>query len=169
MDPDPQNRDTAYLVLYDTDPANPATTGLEMGRLVHVLLPMVRVPNSLVLLDACHAGFAAGVKRMRPAGDGLGNRLGQTWAGLRGRMVLAACAGEAVAREDAHLRHGIFTYYLLRHWQQLEGYHPPGCITVDSLKDYIGEAIRQSYPQLSLPTWSGAGAGPSLVLRHIDP
>ena len=52
----------------------------------------------------------------------LSNVTQQLFSGLRGRMVLAACAGEAQAREKASLGHGVFTYYVLRHWRDLEGY-----------------------------------------------
>jgi len=161
---DPIQEDTAYLILYDTDPNQPAKHGLEMTKLVHTLLPQVRVPNSLVLLDSCHAGFAAGIKHLRPAPEKLNNILRQTWAGLIGRLVLAACLGKATAREDAKLGHGIFTYYLLKHWRDLDGL-PPGGITTLSLIDYVTNGMRNQYPRLSPPTWSGAGAGPALILR----
>jgi hypothetical protein len=56
-------------MLHDSDPAAPAAQGVNMFTLVHTLLPKIRVPNSFVMLDACHAGLAAGVKDLafRPA------------------------------------------------------------------------------------------------------
>jgi hypothetical protein len=164
---DPGQEDTAYLVLHDTDPTEPAKTGLEMSRLVYTLLPRVRVPNSLVLLDSCHAGFAAGVRDLRMPHVNLSNVLGQLWARLRGRMVLAACAAGALARELRTLRHGVFSYYVLLHWRDQDGFHPPECITFSTLLDYVGATMKQNHPDLPLPTWSGSGEGPTLILRRL--
>jgi hypothetical protein len=170
---DRHDDETAYLVLQDTDPVNLAGTGLEMTQLVYQFLPRVRVPNALVLLDACHAGFAAGVKDMVAEGTDweVGGRLSnvtqQLFTGLRGRMVLAACAGAAQAREKASLGHGVFTYYILKHWRDLDGHHPPDQITFASLIDYVGQRMPQDHPELPLPVFNGTGLGGSLVLRRI--
>ena len=43
---DPHDDETAYLVFYDTDPANPMATGLEMSRLVYQHLARVQVSNT---------------------------------------------------------------------------------------------------------------------------
>jgi hypothetical protein len=164
---DPHDDETAYLVLHDTDPANPVTTGLEMSRLVYQHLARVQVSNTLVLLDACHAGFAAGIKDMVPVSC-LANVAQQLFTGLRGRLVLAACAGEAQAREKEGLGHGVFTYYVLRHWRDLDGYHPPDQITFGSLIDYVGQNMPRDHPELPLPVYNGIGMGGTVILRRID-
>jgi hypothetical protein len=161
-----ESEEVAYLMLHDSDPRAPAAAGLDMFRLVYDLLPLVRVPNALVLLDACHAGFAAGVRDMevRPA-DHFANVARHPFRDLRGRMVLAACAGEAQAREEASLGHGIFTSYVLKHWRDREGGPASGRITFGSLVDYVGEALRQHGPDVPLPVYNGVGVGGTLVLR----
>ena len=163
---DPVDRETAYLLLYDTNPNSPADGGLEMVRLVYTYLPSVLVRYALVLLDACHAGYAAGVKHARPESTMLPNVTQQLF-GAPGRMVLAACPGEARARELEDLRHGVFTHYLLRHWRDLEEPHPPDRITFGSLVDYVGSVMPLKHPQLPLPVYNGVGAGATLILASI--
>jgi uncharacterized caspase-like protein len=163
---DPGNDEVAYLMLHDSDPDTPATAGLEMTRLVYRLLPQVRVPNSLVLLDACHAGFGAGVKDIRRINH-LANVAQQLFSGLRGRMVLAACAGEAQAREDSSLGHGVFTHFVLKHWRDLHGDHPAQRITFGSLVDYVGSAMPSHHPDVHLPVYNGVGVGSTFVLRQL--
>src|SRR5262249_48056874 len=150
--------ETAYLMAHDSDPAAPAARGLEMRRLVYELLPLVRVAHSLVLLDACHSGFAPGVKDLVPVSR-FPNLTSQLFSSLRGRMVLAACAGQAQARESESLAHGVFTHYVLRHWRDLEGDHPPGRITFGSLVDYVGRVMAEKHPELPLPVYNGMGEG----------
>jgi hypothetical protein len=162
---DPNDDEVAYLMLRDSDPCAPMETSLEMSRLVYHFLAGVRVPNALVLLDACHAGYAAGVKDMRvqPINQ-LTNVTQQLFNGLRGRMILAACAGEAQAREELSLGHGVFTHYVLRHWRDRDDAPASGRITFGSLIDYVGRMMPQDPRQVSLPVYSGVGVGSTFVL-----
>jgi hypothetical protein len=166
----PADDEVGYLLLHDSDPGNPESAGLEMSHLVHRLLPQVRLPQTLVMLDACHAGFAAGVKSLSPHSlNHLSNVAQQLFNSLRGRMILA-CAGESGAREAADLGHDVFTYYILRHWRDLDGAPPDGTITFGSLVDYVTLQIAQHHPQAPRPISSWAGKGGSFVLRRIpDP
>jgi hypothetical protein len=168
------NEENAYLMLHDSDPADPAGTGLDTERLVYELLPRVQVPHALVLLDACHSGLAAGVKdvmvtpaRANPGPENrqLANVVQQLFSGLRGRMILAACGGAAQAHEDPQLGHGIFTSCVLRHWRDRDGVSSSGVITFGSLVDYVGSAMPLCHPHVPLPVYSGVGLGGTLVLR----
>jgi hypothetical protein len=158
--------ETAYLMVHDSDPAAPAHRGVEMRRLVYELLPSVRVAHSLVILDACHSGFAAGIKDIVPTSR-LPNLTGRLFAALRGRMVLAACAGEAKARESDDFCHGVFTHYILKHWRDLEGEHPRDRITFGTLVDYVGRIMAEKHPDLPLPVYNGMGEGGMLILRDL--
>jgi hypothetical protein len=162
-----EEEDTAYLMLHDSDPRDPASTGLGLEQLVGELLPVVGVPHALVLLDACHAGFAAGVRDMT-AGPvrQMANVVQQLFSGLRGRLILAACGGAAQAHEDAELGHGIFTSHVLRHWRDRDGAAASGAITFGSLVDYVGSAMPRNHPHVPLPLYSGVGLGSTLVLRQ---
>lgn len=163
---DPNSKETGYLMLYDTDPDAPSDKGLEMENLVYNLIAQVKVPSSLMLLDCCHAGFAAGVKNLIPVRDRLHNLTQQIFADVRGRLVLGACAGNYVARELKDLSHGIFTYYVLKHWRDQDGWTPPNPITNLSLASYVMATMPQNYPKLPKPIWGGAGVG-SLILRKM--
>ncbi|MCM3872312.1 MAG: caspase family protein [Pyrinomonadaceae bacterium] len=163
---DPGNNETAYLILYDTDPSAPALSGLEMENLVYTLMARVKVPNSLLLLDCCHAGFAANIKQVVNVRDRLQNVTQQIFAGVRGRLVLGACAGNALAREMVKLSHGVFTHHVLKHWRDQDGYNPPDPITELSLARYITVVMPRDYPDLPKPIWGGGGAG-SFVLRRL--
>src|SRR5262249_31772607 len=95
---DPEHDEKAHLVLYGTDPERPGAGAIRLDRLVDVMLPRVHLPRTLVLLDACHAGVAAGVKDVaateravstRPAR--VANIAQQLFSDAIGRLVLAAC------------------------------------------------------------------------------
>jgi len=138
------DEESGYLMLHDSDPASPAETGLDLFGLAYELLPRVRVPQSLVLLDACHAGFAAGVKDVEVRPAQLAHVVQQSFRGLRGRLILAACSGAAQAREDPVLKHGVFTHHVLRHWRDRDDAPPSGRVTFGSLIDYVGRVMRSA-------------------------
>jgi hypothetical protein len=167
---DPTNEERAYLMLHDSEPRRPAETGLEMAQLVLNHLSRVKVPNALMLLDACHAGLAAGVRTLSGAPSGqLAAIAQQLVGGLRGRMILVACAGEHLAREEDRLGHGVFTHYVLRHWRDRDGHHFPEGVTFDSLVRYVAAAMKDHRPSVPLPVYSGTGEGPFVVLRPRSP
>jgi uncharacterized caspase-like protein len=139
-----------------------------MVQLVSHYIPRIRVPNSLVLLDCCHAGSAAGVRELAAAGQ-VSHLAQQAFTGVGGRMVLAACAGSALAREEERLSHGIFTYYVLRHWRDREGVRPGDAITFGSLVDYVGGSMEAHGQDVPLPVFNGVGMGSTLCLRPAGP
>ena len=121
----------------------------------------------------CGAGCRAGGGEARPAGRTpfsgiilLANVAQQFFRGLRGRMILAACAGQAQAREEPGLGHGVFTNYVLRHWRDLDGLPPSGRVTFGSLVDYVGEVMPQPHRNVGLPVYNGVGVGGTFVLRR---
>lgn len=166
----PKNDEKAYIMLYNTNSDNPDDDGLDMDNLVYDLLPQIKLPHCLVILDACHTGYAVGVKdakRISILSGRWANVTRQVFGANRDRMVLAACPGEASARELPSLEHGVFTYYILKHWQALEGPHPSNCINFASLYSYVFDEMPRNHPDLPPPVWGGAGAGSPLVLRKI--
>jgi uncharacterized caspase-like protein len=121
-----------------------------------------------VLLDCCHAGAAAGVREVTAAVQ-VGHLAQQAFRGVRGRMVLAACAGSARAREEEQLGHGIFTYYELRHWRDRDGASTRDEITFGSLVDYVGRSMAAHGRDVALPVFNGVGLGATLRLRPVEP
>jgi tetratricopeptide (TPR) repeat protein len=108
--------DIAYLLPVDADPNALAASAIPLEDLVTRHLG--KIETAVTLLDCCHSGFAVGLR-----GDGA-EREGQAFLRQarsvfsegRGRIVLAACAGNQLARELGELKHGAFTYYALDHW-----------------------------------------------------
>ncbi len=117
-DIDPYDAQIAYLLPADADPEALDSTAIPLDDLARRYLGQAR--TTLTLLDCCHSGYAIGLRgRAVPAKAGVefGLQAQNTFGNVRGRIVLAACAGDQQARELAELGHGAFTYYALQHWQ----------------------------------------------------
>jgi uncharacterized caspase-like protein len=109
--------------------------------------------------------MAAGVRGAGPAR--VVNLAQQLLSGTRGRMVLAACAGSAQAREVPRLGHGVFTFSVLRHWRDGEGVGEGGRVTFNSLAEYVSHEMPRVLPVAAPPVHSIVGEGPSPLLRDF--
>lgn len=109
----------AFLLPADGDPEDLLSTAIPLEDLANRLLG--RAQSALVLLDCCHSGYAVGFKGSEAVSKDVEDFVslaGQTFERTRrGRITIAACAGEQLARERGDLRHGIFTYFVLEHWR----------------------------------------------------
>jgi uncharacterized caspase-like protein len=107
-----------YLIAYDTEYGSIFATGIDMGQELKILFQRIRSKLVFFFIDSCFSGLAGG---RTFEGPGIRRALGyrgtislQKLNLGEGRLVMAACDDNQVAREDAKLGHGIFTYYLLQ-------------------------------------------------------
>lgn len=156
---DVDDRDeAAFLLPVDADPASLASTAIPLEDLTKYLRD---VAIALILLDCCHSGYAVGLRGDR--GHAFLSYVSDTFSSVRGRLVLAACAGNQLARELSKLEHGAFTYYALEHWRSSLGE-----IDSDSLFNSITSALEQNHKDLPLPVRGGVNQG-RIVLRAANP
>ncbi len=154
---DPDSDSIAYLLPSDVDLTSLAASAIALEDLSVRYLPDHGA--SVVLLDCCHSGYAIG---MRGEGDTRGkaqaflNRTQQSFTNW-GRMVLAACPGDELARELEEMQHGAFTYFLLDHWQ-----NSPEEVNVDELFLSLGDRLTDK--NLPHPVMGGSQREP-IVLR----
>nr|BBH94453.1 hypothetical protein KTA_26520 [Thermogemmatispora argillosa] len=115
------DRVSRYLIAHDTEYDAIFATGLDLERDLIRLVQRIASRLVVVILDTCFSGRAGGRTFEGPA---LHNRR----IGLRslvlpkprlcdlplgeGRVILAACDDDEVAREDGRLGQGVFTYFL---------------------------------------------------------
>ncbi len=128
-------------------------TGLSIGRLQELL----QVNSSrilLLVLDACFSGGAGGRTLSRVALDprqaGASEDELQGLADVRGgRAVLTATAPNQPALEVPRLRHGLFTHYLLRAFDNDADLN--GTVTLDEVYAFVSERVRDEARKLSPP------------------
>lgn len=125
-----------YLVTYDTEIHSVDTP--DEDALYATALPMVDVANmvssrmkalrTLVVLDACYSGGAA-KNGARMMGAGIANAapspaMLQRMSEGSGRIVLGASRVDQESLESDALRHGYFTYFLLKRLRENNGMTP---------------------------------------------
>lgn len=107
-----------HLVLFDTNPANLAGTGLSMADLANAF-KTTKARAVLCILDCCFSGQAPArvletVARPR-------NAFALSGIAGEGRILLTACAANESAWEQPSTGHGILTYALIEAWTSAAG------------------------------------------------
>lgn len=119
---DPDDHELAYLLPADADPEEMASDAIPLDSVARYYLG--RTQSALVILDCCHSGYAVGLKSadkdvaLNSAAHEFSQQAGQTFKRVLGRVTIAACAGQQLARERADLGHGVLTHYVLKHWRE---------------------------------------------------
>lgn len=134
-----------YLCPVETDWYALRTSAISTQEFTTALSAM-RVTQTMVFLDACHAG---GVAEPHSEGSGLRAGLSDTaydQIAARGCVVIAACLPDEVSWELAGMRNGLFTHYLLDGMRGAAA-GPNGSVRVFDLFRYISENVSKHKPQ----------------------
>lgn len=106
-------------------------------------LAMIKALKQIIIIDACQSGGSVEVLAMRGVTEE------KAFAQLSrsvGIHVMAAAAGDQSAKEVGDLKHGLFTYVLLKGMSgDADGAPQDGKITVYELKSYLDDQV---------PEWS---------------
>jgi tetratricopeptide (TPR) repeat protein len=145
---DPDDRELAYLLPADADPQEMSISAIALNDIpTRRLLGQTR--SALVLLDCCHSGYAVDFKSgdkdimLNSEAQAFSQQAGLTFRGVSGRVIIAACGGQQLARERQDLQHGVLTYYVLRHWR-----NNTKSVNDINLYEYLAEHMR---PQQGVP------------------
>jgi hypothetical protein len=136
-------REEGYLLPYDTDPDNVAGRGVAMSDLA-AWIDAIDARAVVVCLDCCHAG-----KVLTPRGEAepeetrnleLRPAVLQRITG-KGRFLIASCDEGQKSFESAELRHGLFTYHLLRGIRGAADRDGDGRVGIAELFNYVAGAV----------------------------
>lgn len=99
-----------FLMAYDTDPANPFATGIELQDLAKNIVRRLESRRVVLILDTCHSGAAeVGAKSM----DGKNKFDLKEFLQGTGHLVIASAAANQTAHDSARYKNGIFTFHLM--------------------------------------------------------
>jgi hypothetical protein len=149
--PDPQTGEP-YLVPYDGDPQYIQSSFVPLSE-VYGGLARMGARSATVMLDSCFSGNASrtdGEKAVsliagRPVA--IQEKRGSLPAGL---TVLTATSINQISSAWRQMKHGLFTYYLLKGLRG-EAKNGAGSVTVRSLADYLGREVPGKAAELLLP------------------
>lgn len=133
---------TKYLVPIDADAEDLYSTALPMDEVQNVF-GRIRADRTIMFIDAGYGGTADGrtfaAKRARPTA--MDDRFLERVTRSRGRAIVTAAQPLEVTRELDELRHGVFTYYLVRGMEGAADGDRDGVVTLQELYGYVAREV----------------------------
>jgi serine/threonine protein kinase/uncharacterized caspase-like protein len=136
-------KEEGFLLPHDASPDNALTRGVAMSDLAR-WVQGIEAGGVLVCLDCCHAGK---IIPRGPVADRSPGRDLVIWPALlqgitgKGRFLIASCDEGQKSLEAAELRHGLFTYHLLKGISGAADRDGDGKVGVAELFNYVSTAV----------------------------
>ena len=159
----PDTPENLYLLPYDTQYDNIATTGFPMWDVETALKRFIKAKRVIVIADACHSGgvgqsFDMCRRSIRGIGvNPISTRLEQLSKIGKGVAVISASGDKQMSQEGNQWGggHGVFTYYLMEALNGKADYNQDRKVSLGELIPYLSEQVRRATQSAQSPTVSG--------------
>jgi len=159
----PDQTNNLFLLPYDADYSNIATTGFPMWDIHTALKRFIKSKKVIVIADACHTGgVGQAFDIARRAGRGIKvNPINSELHSLSkvgdGVCVISASDDNQLSREGQQWGggHGVFTYFLLKGLKGEADYNGDRKVTLGELIPYVSEHVRRETKSNQCPTIAG--------------
>ena len=139
---DPTTRE-GFIVTYDSDPQDLASTGLPMAELQELVqTKLSTVGRVQIYVDVCHAGTIGTIRSKGNRINSVMERLGEADGEIVGFM---ASRPREVSYEGPQYGggHGAFSYFLLNALNGAADYDQDGAVNISDLIDYVESRVEE--------------------------
>lgn len=149
--------DNLYLLSYDTDIDDMASTAFPMWDMETALKRYITAERVVVIADACHSAGVGGEAGLRSVGNNLINTYLSNLQKTRpGRVTITASETNELSREGEEWDdHGVFTYYLLKGLKGEADSDDNGIITIAEAFNYVNNKVRRATNSQQHPNIQG--------------
>jgi len=163
-------RNVNYIVTNDTEIGSQDqlfATALAMVEVTGVIRSRIQARRTLVLLDTCHSGAAAGGRGLRLTADIGESSVGsETLDVIRqgfGRAIITSSQAGQQSYESDDIKNGYFTYYLVQALRNSQGKD-----SINKVYDYVREQVSSSvsakFKAQQTPVLSQSDRGAEIIL-----
>lgn len=176
---DPGKVENAYLLPYDTDPEDIASTGFPMDDINNCLISTLRAEKVVVIIDACHSASVGGRNSgTRGAVAGLAAKMNPYLERLSeakpGTAMITSARENQLSYEDEKWGndkwgkgHGVFTYHLLDGLAGAAPVDENGYVTIKAVFDYIYDKVNRDTEGKQNPVLQGKYS-PNLPMAYAE-
>jgi WD40 repeat protein len=167
---DPNNLKELYLLAHDTSPKKIAGTGLLM-RHVREAISDIEARDVLILTDACHSAGMAASKGQRGLADNAVNQafLEKMLHSSGGLAILTASEAAQASLEDAKIRHGVFTDFLLRGLHGEADANLDQIVTLGEIMEYVRDNVKRTTAGRQIPAIGPTSFDRGLPVAIVSP
>lgn len=141
--------DKNFILAYDTDQDNLENSGLLFTE-IEDIVKSSRASKKIIMLDACHIGYAGRDKSTRSIAQEEFIKL--AYEETKGYCLISASDKDEKAHEWEEANHGVFTYFLLRGLGRKEAAKSDNkYVTVQDMVDYVVANVKGWTDQWNKP------------------
>jgi len=166
-----------YLITYDTEYERIYATAIDLERDINRWFRRMDIKDggprlAVLFFDCCFSGLAGGRTFQGPnlKEDSLGlagrNLLLKDFDFGNGRLIISACTDTQTALESASLKHGVFTYFLIKTLS--DDQFAEGRISVTSLYDIVSKKVNEWTDGKQTPVINGRAIMPYLPVIKLE-
>lgn len=146
---DPNMPGEFFFLTHDADPDFLEATAVNMGR--SWFMQRLDSKRVLVVADTCHAGGFS--KDGARSGEASLKKLMNQFKESEGRVFLTSSRPDEISKEEASLRNGVFTHYLLEGLKGKAAKNQDGVVTLQEAYEYVYDKTKNAtnggqHPQL---------------------
>jgi uncharacterized caspase-like protein len=163
-------RNVNYIVTNDTEIQSPDqlfATALAMVEVTAVIRSRIQARRTLVLLDTCHSGAAAGGRGLHLTPDiGESSLSSETLDIIRqgfGRAIITSSQAGQQSFESDEVKNGYFTYYLNQALRNSKGQDSIEKVYA-YLRDQVASSVASKFNSQQTPVLSQSDRGAEIVL-----
>jgi hypothetical protein len=156
--PEAGRPDNLYLLSYDTDIDDMASTAFPMWDMETALKRYITAERVVVFADACHSAGVGGEAGFRSVGNTnlINTYLSNLQKTKPGRATITASEANELSREGKEWGdHGVFTYYLLKALKGEADLNDNGIVTITEAFNYVNNKVRRSTNSQQHPNIQG--------------
>jgi uncharacterized caspase-like protein len=133
---------------------------------VEKIFQRIRSERLIFIADTCYSGAAGGRTMMvSNTRANISDKFYERISKGKGRVIISSSSANEISKEDDRLKHGIFSYFLLKGLKGDADQDHDGIITVSELFRYISRKVPEASAQDQHPVRRGETEGELVIGR----
>jgi hypothetical protein len=165
LDPDDDGFEK-YLLPHDANLDDLYSTAIAMEE-IKKIFRRISAERLIFIADTCYSGASGGRTMLASKTRAtLSEKFFERISKGKGRVIISACSANEISKEDDSLRHGVFSYFVLKGLKGEADFDGDGIITVSELFGFLSKKVPEASGQDQHPVRKGETEG-ELVLGRV--
>ena len=153
-----------YILPCDANTSDLYTTAIPMDEIARIFR-RIKAERVILLADCCYSGQTGGRTILSKTRANISDAFLDRLSRGKGRIIITASSASEVSKESDDLKHGYFTYYLLKGLKGAADVDEDGFIDVNEISSYLNREVPEATDQKQHPVKKGEAEGQVVIGR----
>ena len=153
-----------YILPCDANTTDHYTTAIPMDEIARIFR-RIKAERVILLADCCYSGQTGGRTILSKTRANISDAFLDRLSKGKGRIIITASSASEVSKESDDLKHGYFTYYLLKGLKGAADVDRDGFIDVNEISSYLNREVPKATGQKQHPVKKGEAEGQIVIGR----